>query len=306
MPQAREGLWFAAVVLAVAAAALPGATGAPPSKIVLPAGSAFNCKTKGRPGTCAKMDRKDASWSVIDALDIGVLSNYLQESQAQTFLKAIKEIPKDDWVKIDNKETRKYGNNGKAYKASVDMSYEYYDLQHQDHLSLRRLLEPVFTDLFQGPGQKLSMFVGKYSEGSYVTAHTDGGVVTFDGTDRYERKRAFLLYLNEEWEMSEGGLFTDEEDAGKPGYTPGWNTVLHFRVPRWHLVTPVKSPKTRWSVYGWAVDPVVPFPMRVLKAVREAGAGLQVVLVLGLFLLCAAAFTILRKGFRPGGSGKKE
>ena len=28
---------------------------------------------------------------------------------------------------------------------------------------------------------------------------TDGAVVTLNGLDRYERKRAFLLYLNEAW-----------------------------------------------------------------------------------------------------------
>jgi hypothetical protein len=62
---------------------------------------------------------------------------------------------------------------------------------------VRRLLEPLFTELFLGPGQVLSLFCGKYSQGSYVTSHTDDQVVTLDGQDRYRRKRAFLLYLNE-------------------------------------------------------------------------------------------------------------
>ena len=65
---------------------------------------------------------------------------------------------------------------------------------------------------------------------------------------------AFLLYLNDGWTEEDGGLFTDEEDAGHPHYTPGWNTLLTFRVPRWHLVTPVRAHRTRWSIYGWSLD----------------------------------------------------
>lgn len=51
-------------------------------------------------------------------------------------------------------------------------------------------------------------------------------------------------------------MFTDEEDSGQPRYTPGWNTLLTFRVPRWHLVTPVKARKVRWSIYGWSIEQV--------------------------------------------------
>lgn len=132
------------------------------------------------------------------------------------------------------------------------------------------MVEPLFRELFQGPGESLSLFCGKYSLGSYVTSHTDGQVVTLDGQDRYTRKRAFLLYLNEDWESKDGGLFTDEEDVGQPGYRPGWNSLLHFRVPRWHLVTPVEAAKTRWSVYGWTLVPVVPPHIRLARAAAAA------------------------------------
>ena len=43
--------------------------------------------------------------------------------------------------------------------------------------------------------------------------------------------------------------------------------LLHFRVPRWHLVTPVEAAKTRWSVYGWSLEPIPPMHVRILRTI---------------------------------------
>jgi len=67
--------------------------------------------------------------------------------------------------------------------------------------------------------------------------------------------------------------------------------VLTFRVPRWHLVTPVKAEKVRWSVYGWALEPKKDFleagaEWLIKKAIENpALAGIIFVLIVlaGIF-----------------------
>mmetsp|Transcript_52210 Transcript_52210/g.130059 ORF Transcript_52210/g.130059 Transcript_52210/m.130059 type:complete len:307 (-) Transcript_52210:49-969(-) len=214
----------------------------------------WDCKTAGHAGTCGKLNRSTATYELIDKLDIGVVTDFLQEDAARFILEKIKAIPEEEWMQIDNRKKRSFGNNKRGYKPTVDMDYKAYDLQLSNHQHLRAAVEPLFAPYFQGDNQQLSLFFGRYRHGSYVTTHTDGAVVTLNGEDRWDRKRAFLLYLNDGWTEEDGGLFTDEEDTGHPKYTPGWNTLLTFRVPRWHLVTPVKAHKVRWSIYGWSLS----------------------------------------------------
>lgn len=59
-----------------------------------------------------------------------------------------------------------------------------------------------------------------------------------------------MYYLNHDWKEKDGGLFVDLE-ADKP-YTPDFNVLLAFRVPRMHGVTPVEGKrKSRYSIFGW-------------------------------------------------------
>ena len=48
-------------------------------------------------------------------------------------------------------------------------------------------------------------------------------------------------------------------DDAVPGLeiVPQWNTLVHFQVPRWHSVTPVRSSKQRYALYGWVLVPRV-------------------------------------------------
>ena len=38
-------------------------------------------------------------------------------------------------------------------------------------------------------------------------------------------------------------------------YVPQFNSVIAFRVPRYHQVTPVSSSQPRYSVFGWFLQP---------------------------------------------------
>jgi len=255
----RQGVLLPiAVHAAVVAACVCGVGGRPQSpkssKLAsLGPGFSWNCKTAGHAGSCGKLNRSTATFELIDEMDIGMVTDFLQEDTARQLVEKMKAIPDSEWTQIDNKKARSFGNSKRAYKAKVDMDYQMYDLQLSHHKELRDMVEPLVAPLFQGEKQKLSLFFGKYQHGSYVTSHTDGATITLNGDDRWDRKRAFLLYLNDGWTDDDGGFFTDEEDEGHPHYTPGWNTLLTFRVPRWHLVTPVKAHRTRWSFYGWTL-----------------------------------------------------
>ncbi|EKX46617.1 hypothetical protein GUITHDRAFT_107400 [Guillardia theta CCMP2712] len=215
-------------------------------------------------GMCGRWDGM-ATREGIENEEMSVIKNYLKDEEARLIVSTIRKIPDNQWVQIDNKRARVFGKHNVTKRATVEMDYKMLDLQGKELVWLRQQLEPYFTDLFQGEGQKLSLFVGKYSQGSFVTSHTDGGVVTLDGNDRYDRKRAFILYLNEEWSAEDGGLFMDEEDKNHPTYSPSWNSLVTFKVPRWHLVTPVTANKIRWSVYGWSLEERVDIGTRFFR-----------------------------------------
>ena len=156
----------------------------------------WNCQTaahkglwKAHTGNCAKLNRTIATYDLIDELDIGVVTDFLPDHAAHKILERMKKLPDEEWTQIDNKQARAFGRNKKAYKASVEMDYKMYDLQLDTHQEMRKLIEPLFAPYFKGENQKLSLFLGKYSHGSYVTTHTDGAVVTLNGQDRYDRKR---------------------------------------------------------------------------------------------------------------------
>mmetsp|Transcript_11070 Transcript_11070/g.27133 ORF Transcript_11070/g.27133 Transcript_11070/m.27133 type:complete len:325 (+) Transcript_11070:80-1054(+) len=244
-------------ILFFALLSLLAGVGAERKKISLDNGAgrnfAWECKTAGHKGNCAQLERPMASYDIVSMLDIGVITDFLPIEKAKELLEILKGMDDEDWTQIDNRRERAYGNSQVKRKATVDMDYKMVDLQLEAFKDVRDKVMPLFSEVFQGPNQKMSLYFGKYSHGSYVTSHTDGAVVTLNGHDKYDRKRAFLLYLNEEWEEEEGGLFTDEENE-EQSFVPGWNTLLHFRVPRWHLVTPVRANKVRWSVYGWSLE----------------------------------------------------
>ena len=147
-----------------------------------------------------------ASFELINEFDIGIVTDFLPTDSARAILEKMKTLPASEWVQIDNRAARRMGNSKRAFKPQVDMDYKMYDLNTESHREMRSWVEPLFAPYFQGKGQQLSLFLGKYQHGSYVTAHTDGAVVTLNGDDRFQRKRAFLLYLNDGWTEDDGGL----------------------------------------------------------------------------------------------------
>lgn len=89
-----------------------------------------------------------------------------------------------------------------------------------------------------------------YKDTNYLLCHDD---------KVEDRKIAYIYYLSEDFNESEGGalsLFTD--DNGKPGkvvkrFYPKWNSLVAFEVSSksWHAVEEVIGKKDRYALGGW-------------------------------------------------------
>jgi Rps23 Pro-64 3,4-dihydroxylase Tpa1-like proline 4-hydroxylase len=63
------------------------------------------------------------------------------------------------------------------------------------------------------------------------------------------RNIACIYYLTQGWTAADGGHLVDLEAPGGPQqHLPAFNSVVAFRIPRWHEVKPVTGDKPRYSV----------------------------------------------------------
>lgn len=70
----------------------------------------------------------------------------------------------------------------------------------------------------------------------------------------YDRKLACVYYLNKDWDSQQnGGGFKDL--VTQKEYSPEFNSLVIFAVPRMHTVVPVKGDNVkRYSVFGWWLE----------------------------------------------------
>ena len=92
-----------------------------------------------------------------------------------------------------------------------------------------------------------------YAPGHFLNAHDDTG-------DKGERRAAYVMGFSKNWRSDWGGqlLFLDEQSDISCGFTPSFNSLSLFKVPRDHVVTQVTNfaGAGRYSVTGWLrVDP---------------------------------------------------
>jgi Rps23 Pro-64 3,4-dihydroxylase Tpa1-like proline 4-hydroxylase len=75
-------------------------------------------------------------------------------------------------------------------------------------------------------------------------------VMMDDGsTQLCSRNIACIYYLTRGWSEADGGHLVDLEAPGRPQqHLPAFNSVVLFRIPRWHEVKPVTGDRPRYSV----------------------------------------------------------
>ena len=92
-----------------------------------------------------------------------------------------------------------------------------------------------------------------FYQGNYIEPHDDTGTEEIDGKV-YMRDLAIVLYLSPSWGYEMGGLFVDLSVRPPFVVVPKFNTLVCFKVPRLHQVTPIETAtKKRYSLFGWAL-----------------------------------------------------
>ncbi len=98
---------------------------------------------------------------------------------------------------------------------------------------------------------KLDAQASLYAPGHFLNTHDDRG-------GHAERRAAYVLSFCKDWRADWGGqlLFLDEDGNVETGFTPNFNSLTLFKVPRTHIVTQVASfaGRPRLSVVGWLRD----------------------------------------------------
>lgn len=86
-----------------------------------------------------------------------------------------------------------------------------------------------------------------YSPGHFLNTHTDVG-------DNQERRVAYVMGFTKNWSRNWGGqlLFLNGSDV-TAGFSPSFNSLTLFKVPREHIVTQVTNfaGEGRYSITGW-------------------------------------------------------
>lgn len=86
-----------------------------------------------------------------------------------------------------------------------------------------------------------------YAPGHFLNTHDDAGEIK-------ERRVAYVMGFSKNWSRDWGGqlLFLDGDDV-TCGFSPSFNTLSLFKVPREHIVTQVTNfaGAGRYSVTGW-------------------------------------------------------
>ena len=90
-----------------------------------------------------------------------------------------------------------------------------------------------------------------YAPGHFLNIHNDRG-------GHAERRVAYVLSFCKNWRADWGGelLFLDDDGNIEQGFTPDFNSLTMFKVPRAHLVSQVTSfaGGPRLSIVGWLRD----------------------------------------------------
>ena len=98
---------------------------------------------------------------------------------------------------------------------------------------------------------KLDCQATLYSNGHFLNTHYDTG-------DTADRRVAYVMSFTKNWPANWGGqlLMLQDDDTVETGFTPSFNSLTLFKVPRRHIVTQVANfaGHGRYSITGWLLD----------------------------------------------------
>lgn len=187
-------------------------------------------------------------WNLDELLDEGhgitKISNFLPEIVAEEILDAVRGIPEGSWLKTEAEEN--YARN--------DISHSFVSTKSGNGIeSILRIFGLLYPD-------SLHVFsAARYSgsKGDHIDRHDDRAYVDVTMATgeivQCSRSIAIIYYLTKCWSREKGGLLIDCETGDC--YVPEFNSLVAFRIPRFHVVTPVVPPHERYSIFGWILEP---------------------------------------------------
>lgn len=213
-----------------------------------PASNGSNASAISWIASYSKVSRWLSQWDLLQLLDqndgLIKIPNFLPPIIADEALRIVEAVPQRLWLPTAADQDESANNISHSFLSTKRGSPELEDL-----LRVFTLLLPETLQVFSAAKYSKSDHIAPHDDRAYVPIHLEdtGEIITCS------RDVAVIYYLTKGWNREMGGVLKDLK-TGKE-YIPEYNSLVAFRIPRFHEVTAVASERPRLSIFGWFLQP---------------------------------------------------